>query len=210
MTSPIDRLNETEKTLQQAIKIIATKFNEVNKRLRDFKIWLLATKKAIDVTGQNVQIGKRNEDNFKVMLIDRIIQTKNKIEEIRKGYIVFEELINSIRLYVQDMQRIMPLRSFNRLIVGLGTLMSETQSNTSNLQELLLQLSSRFDPISLEIQSAPAGFSSRIGQIISNMYTGVYDSMDHVEYLQQRIMRDVLQFYSYQFKIYGEIRGHVT
>lgn len=124
-------LDKSEESMRNEIKRIANRFNDVNKLTRNTKEWILAAKKAVEVTGRNVATGKRNVESLRNLSVSRLKESVERVKMVAKDDTIFRNEIDRVMIILQEIQRTTLLPMQTRLNAMWATRLVQTEAGVT-------------------------------------------------------------------------------
>ena len=202
---PYERLDAMEKQLWDATKTIAKKFNEMNKKNKEFRAWWSDTKNAFSVASRNFNNGRMSRDNFIVLVQNKIQQAIQKNVDLASGYFGLREEIERIKQHIQSFQREITDRSARLLIADIAVILSSSERNAHFVLETFPKITNTLREFESRILA-----ESDPGKMINGIRAGynvINDALEEAGVLAQKCMSDILVFHKIQFKIYRIQKG---
>ena len=106
MVKPVDRLDENEKRLQQEIKRIAGRFNEVNKIFDEVKKTIIYDRRAFEVLSTNFFIRRINEPIFRERIQGKTKEASSALNRLKEASVILEEEIERIKRIFQAIYKL--------------------------------------------------------------------------------------------------------
>ena len=196
-------LDETEEVLRKDIKMAATTFNDIVKRIKEFKQLIREKQRFLGIINQEVTYGKKSYEQFAQECEDAV-----KRPILDKLHL----LLTDFNILGQELQRAIyviktlagALSELEKSFGQVGTIYVMTEESIKEVLKILYGLNVNIEEL---VQGLLRENAKDRLELIQNVPNQLYALLDSILNIAQKDMKHILQLYKFQFRFYRELKN---
>ncbi len=201
MAKPYEKLSEQKKQYVDKIKKDAQSFNQLNKKNRELKSWLLYAKRRILIVSLNVEKNQAKYSQLERIIRDWGEEAVTRLRTLMEEYGVIKEVLDRQQMSVNMMYTAnQTLRNpiVNQLLAKVGVNLSDAEKRFKEISQGIARTEEDIRRISIPNMLED---QKKIAEKVMGMFDKLIDGIDLIDILGKQCMRIILNTDASIFKL---------